>query len=139
MKVALPADLAIDAEVDVGTTRDAFALAPRLNISNDWSSTSALTTRWVREMADIVAQLAPSADQRRSNVISDGEGLYYPLRASPVAILIGDPHLPRGADRMADRRRQVALCRNRRTALRDIDWRVSQVVAQRIRNYERHL
>jgi hypothetical protein len=91
--------LAIDAEVDVGTTRDAFALAPRLNISNDWSSTSALTTRWVREMADIVAQLAPSADQRRSNVISDGEGLYYPLRASPVAILIGDPHLARGADR----------------------------------------
>src|SRR5499427_10523807 len=33
MKVALPADLAIDAEVDVGTTRDAFALAARLNIS----------------------------------------------------------------------------------------------------------
>jgi len=33
MKVALPADLAIDAEVDVGTTRDAYALAARLNIS----------------------------------------------------------------------------------------------------------
>ena len=33
MKVALPADLAIDAEVDVGPTRDAFALAARLNIS----------------------------------------------------------------------------------------------------------
>ena len=33
MKVALPADLAIGAEVDVGTTRDAFALAARLNIS----------------------------------------------------------------------------------------------------------
>src|SRR6516164_11057110 len=90
-------------------------------------------------MTDIVAQLAPSADQSRSNVISDGKGLDYPLRASPVAILIGDPHLARGADRMADRRRQVALCRNRRSTLRDIDWRVSQVVAQRIRNHERHL
>ena len=33
MKVALPADLAIDAEVDVGTTRDAFGLAARLKIS----------------------------------------------------------------------------------------------------------
>ena len=89
MKVALPADLAIDAEVDVGTTRDAFALAPRLNISNDWSSTSALTTRWVREMADIVAQLAPSADQRRFNVISDGKGLDYRsvLRLSPSSAI----------------------------------------------------
>jgi osmotically inducible protein OsmC len=33
MKVALPAEVAIDAEVDVGTTRDAFGLAVRLNIS----------------------------------------------------------------------------------------------------------
>jgi hypothetical protein len=78
-------------------------------------------------MADIVAQLAPSADQRRSSVIGDGKGLDYPLRAAPVAILIGDPYLARSADRVADRRRQVALCRNRRSALRDIDWRCSQV------------
>jgi len=50
-------------------------------------------------MADIVAQLAPSADQRRSSVIGDGKGLDYPLRAAPVAILIGDPYFARSADR----------------------------------------
>ena len=33
MKVALPADLAIDAEVDVGTTHNAYGLAARLNVS----------------------------------------------------------------------------------------------------------
>jgi Ohr subfamily peroxiredoxin len=32
-KVALPADVAIDAEVDLGTTRGAFGLAARLNVS----------------------------------------------------------------------------------------------------------
>jgi phage terminase large subunit-like protein len=44
-------------------------------------------------MADIAAQPAPSADQRRSSVIGDGKGLDYPLRAAPVAVLIGDPYL----------------------------------------------
>src|SRR5215467_2506886 len=73
-------------------------------------------------MADIVAQLAPSADQRRSSVVGDGKGLDYPLSAAPVAVLIGDPYLARSADRVADRRRQVGLCRNRRAALRDKDW-----------------
>ena len=33
MKVALPAELAIDAEVDVGTTHNAYGLAARLNVS----------------------------------------------------------------------------------------------------------
>ena len=32
-------------------------------------------------MADIAAQLAPSADQRRSNVIRDGKGLDCPALA----------------------------------------------------------
>jgi lipoyl-dependent peroxiredoxin len=32
-KVTLPADLAIDAEVDLGTTRGVFGLAARLNVS----------------------------------------------------------------------------------------------------------
>src|SRR5262249_58404783 len=73
------------------------------------------------EMADIVAQLAPSADQRRSSVIGDGKGLDYPLRAAPVANLIGDPYLAHSADRVADRRRQIGLCSNRRAALRDIN------------------
>jgi hypothetical protein len=35
--------------------------------------------------------------------MSDGNGLDYPLRAAPVGILIGDPHLARSADRVADR------------------------------------
>jgi lipoyl-dependent peroxiredoxin len=33
MKVTLPPDLDIDAEVDVGTTREAYGLAARLNVS----------------------------------------------------------------------------------------------------------
>jgi organic hydroperoxide reductase OsmC/OhrA len=33
MKVALPDDLAIDAEVDVGPTPGAYGLAARLNVS----------------------------------------------------------------------------------------------------------
>src|SRR5216683_2428795 len=33
MKVALPADLAIDAEVDLGPTEGAYGLAARLNVS----------------------------------------------------------------------------------------------------------
>jgi lipoyl-dependent peroxiredoxin len=33
MKVALPADLAVDAEVDLGPTGDAYELAVRLNVS----------------------------------------------------------------------------------------------------------
>ena len=33
MKVALPRDVAIDAEVDLGTTADAYGLAARLNVS----------------------------------------------------------------------------------------------------------
>ena len=33
MKVALPADTAIDAEVDLGTTHGAYGLAARLNVS----------------------------------------------------------------------------------------------------------
>ena len=33
MKVALPADLAIDAEVELGPTGDAYEIAVRLNVS----------------------------------------------------------------------------------------------------------
>ena len=33
MKVALPRDVSIDAEVDLGTTADAYGLAARLNVS----------------------------------------------------------------------------------------------------------
>jgi osmotically inducible protein OsmC len=33
MKVALPADRAVDAEVDLGTTGDAYFLQARLNVS----------------------------------------------------------------------------------------------------------
>ena len=33
LKIALPADLAVDAEVDLGTAKDAFFLQARLNIS----------------------------------------------------------------------------------------------------------
>jgi osmotically inducible protein OsmC len=33
MKVALPADVAIDAEIDLGTTQGGFGLAARLNVS----------------------------------------------------------------------------------------------------------
>jgi len=95
-------------------------------IENDSSSTSALTTRSVRKWRTSLRSSHQAQINVASNIIGDGKGLDYPLCAAPIAILIGDPQLARSADRVADRRRQVALCGNRRSALRDIDWRVSQ-------------
>jgi Ohr subfamily peroxiredoxin len=46
MKVDLPADLAIDAEVDVGATHNAYGLAARLNVSLPGMGRESLSALW---------------------------------------------------------------------------------------------
>jgi len=63
MKVALPADLAIDAEVDVGTTRDAFALAARLNIS-----LPGMELEVAERLVKATGRLCPYSNATRGNI-----------------------------------------------------------------------
>jgi lipoyl-dependent peroxiredoxin len=62
-KVALPADVAIDAEVDLGTTRGAYALAARLNVS-----LPGLEPEVAQDLVDTAHQLCPYSNATRGNI-----------------------------------------------------------------------
>jgi osmotically inducible protein OsmC len=62
-KVALPADLAIDAEVDLGTTRGAYGLAARLNVS-----LPGLEREVGQALVDAAHQLCPYSNATRGNI-----------------------------------------------------------------------
>jgi lipoyl-dependent peroxiredoxin len=63
MKVALPPDVAIDAEVDVGTTRNAYGLAARLNIS-----LPGIQHEVAQRLVEATDQLCPYSNATRGNV-----------------------------------------------------------------------
>jgi Ohr subfamily peroxiredoxin len=62
-KVALPADVAVDAEVDLVTTGDAFALQARLNVS-----LPGLPRETAQAIADGAHQICPYSKATRGNI-----------------------------------------------------------------------
>lgn len=63
MKVALPADVAVDAEVDLGTGGDAFFLQARLNVH-----LPGLDTATAQAIADAAHQICPYSKATRGNI-----------------------------------------------------------------------
>ncbi len=63
MKVTLPADVAIDAEVDLGTTQGAYGLAARLNVSLPGMDRQA-----AQELVDAAHQVCPYSLATRGNI-----------------------------------------------------------------------
>lgn len=66
LKVKLPADLAVDTEVDLGTTDDAFFLQARLNVS-----LPGLERDVARQIVDGAHQLCPYSKMSRGNINVD--------------------------------------------------------------------
>jgi Ohr subfamily peroxiredoxin len=62
-KVKLPADVAIDAEVDLGTTHGAYVLAARLNVSFP-----GLEREVAQALVDAAHQLCPYSNATRGNI-----------------------------------------------------------------------
>ncbi len=62
-KVALPPDVAIDAEVDLGTTRGTYGLAARLNVS-----LPGLEREVAQALVDEAHQLCPYSNATRGNI-----------------------------------------------------------------------
>ncbi|MGX9390298.1 organic hydroperoxide resistance protein [Nitrobacteraceae bacterium UC4446_H13] len=62
-KVTLPADLAVDAEVDLVTTGDAFSLQARLNVS-----LPGLPRDTAQAVADAAHQICPYSKATRGNI-----------------------------------------------------------------------
>jgi len=62
-KVALPADLAVDAEVDLGTTDGAYFLQARLNVS-----LPGLAPELARELVEEAHQTCPYSKATRGNI-----------------------------------------------------------------------
>jgi lipoyl-dependent peroxiredoxin len=62
-KIALPAELAIDAEVDLGTTRGAYGLAARLNVS-----LPGLERELAQTLVETAHQLCPYSNATRGNI-----------------------------------------------------------------------
>lgn len=62
-KVTLPADLAVDAEVDLGMTGDGYALQARLNVS-----LPGLEREVARAVVDEAHQLCPYSKATRGNI-----------------------------------------------------------------------
>ena len=62
-KVKLPADVAIDAEVDLGTTHGAYVLAARLNVS-----LPGLEREVAQALVDEAHQLCPYSNATRGNI-----------------------------------------------------------------------
>jgi osmotically inducible protein OsmC len=63
MKVALPDDLAIDAEVDVGPTPGAYGLAARLNVR-----LPGIEAEVAQRLLDATDQLCPYSNATRGNI-----------------------------------------------------------------------
>jgi osmotically inducible protein OsmC len=63
MKITLPADLSIDAEVDLGMTDGAFFLQARLNVSLPGFESDV-----ARELVDAAHQLCPYSKATRGNI-----------------------------------------------------------------------
>jgi lipoyl-dependent peroxiredoxin len=63
MKVALPPNVAIDVEVDVGTTRSAYALAARLNVS-----LPGIQHEVAQRLVEATDQLCPYSNATRGNI-----------------------------------------------------------------------
>ena len=62
-KVALPAEVAIDAEVDLGATHGAFGLAARLNVS-----LPGLEREVAQALVDAAHELCPYSNATRGNI-----------------------------------------------------------------------
>ncbi len=62
-KIALPADLAIDAEVDLGTTGDAYLLQARLNVS-----LPGVERELAQALVDEAHQTCPYSKATRGNI-----------------------------------------------------------------------
>ena len=63
LKVTLPADLAVDAEVDLGTAGEAFLLQARLNVS-----LPGLSREVAQSVADAAHQICPYSKATRGNI-----------------------------------------------------------------------
>jgi lipoyl-dependent peroxiredoxin len=63
MKITLPADVAVDAEVDLGTSGDQFLLRARLNIS-----LPGLERDVVRAVTEGAHQMCPYSKATRGNI-----------------------------------------------------------------------
>ncbi|HSV52813.1 MAG TPA: organic hydroperoxide resistance protein [Burkholderiaceae bacterium] len=63
MKLTLPQDVAVDAEVDLGTTNDAFFLQARLNIS-----LPGLDRAVAQSLVDAAHQICPYSKATRGNI-----------------------------------------------------------------------
>jgi Ohr subfamily peroxiredoxin len=63
MKITLPADLAIDAEVDLGPVGDAFGLAARLNVS-----LPGIEREVAQRLVQAADQLCPYSRATRGNI-----------------------------------------------------------------------
>ena len=63
MKVTLPADTAIDAEVDLGTAGGSYGLAARLNIS-----LPGMDRKVAQSVVDAAHQLCPYSNATRGNI-----------------------------------------------------------------------
>jgi Ohr subfamily peroxiredoxin len=62
-RIALPADTAIDAEVDLGTTHGTYVLAARLNVS-----LPGLEREVAQALVDTAEQLCPYSNATRGNI-----------------------------------------------------------------------
>jgi lipoyl-dependent peroxiredoxin len=62
-KVALPPEVAIDAEVDLGPTREAYSLAARLNVS-----LPGMKREVAQALVDMAHQLCPYSNATRGNI-----------------------------------------------------------------------
>ena len=62
-KIPLPADVAIDAEVDLGVTRGVFGLAARLNVS-----LPGVDPETARALVDAAHQVCPYSHATRGNI-----------------------------------------------------------------------
>jgi lipoyl-dependent peroxiredoxin len=63
MKVAMPADVAVDAEVDLGNVDDGFALQARLNVS-----LPGLEREVAQAIVDAAHQICPYSKATRGNI-----------------------------------------------------------------------